>query len=65
MIKLSSLRDVLYSTRGYVQMAVIYDDVNDEDIDEGTVEGIIDAYGDYPIKHIEAWKDTLVFTIAQ
>lgn len=64
-MKLSSLRSILYSTRGYVQMAVLYDDVNDVDIDEGTVDSIIDAYGDYRVKHIEASDSTLVLTIAQ
>lgn len=64
-MKLSNLRSILYSTRGYVQMAVLYDDVNDVDIDEGTIESIIDTYGDYRIKHIEAWDRTLVLTIAQ
>lgn len=56
-MKLSDMKDVLYSRRGEVQFATLYDTKLNADVDAGSVDYIVSTYGDEDVKHIEAFEN--------
>lgn len=62
-MKLSDLKDILYSRRGEVQFAILYDMERNIDIDAGSVGYVVSAYGDKEVKHIEAFENQLIISV--
>ena len=65
-MKLKELKPILYSTHTNLQFAIVWSCDTFEDIDEGrTVEYMIEKYGDYEIKRIQADGDNLVLSVKE
>ena len=62
-MKLAELSSILYSTRGYTQLAIIYDEKTASDLVTGTVDILIKEYGDKEVKQIQAFENQLIITI--
>lgn len=63
-IKLKDLKDVLYSTTGNIQRAVVWDMTNNKDIMDGcSIDYAVKEYGEYPLRHIEATDNKIVLSI--
>ena len=63
-MKLNELKTVLYSDRGHIQFAIVYDSATNADIENGcSIEYAINQYGEKEIKHIQAFENQLVITI--
>lgn len=63
-MKLKDLKSVLYSTRGYIQFAIVYDRVNNTDLENGcSIEYAVKKYGDRTVYHIEAFENQLIITV--
>jgi hypothetical protein len=61
---LKSLEPVLYSTRGNIQFAIVYDREANADIENGcSIEYAIKMHGDKEVKHIEAFENQLLITV--
>jgi hypothetical protein len=62
-MKLSELKAILYSTRGYTQFAILYDSRTNTDITNGTIDNIVEKYGDKVVVRIEAFENQLIITV--
>lgn len=62
-MKLKELKSILFSTRGNIQFAIVYDREKCDDIDKGSIEYIVEQYKEKEVKHIEAYEDNLIITI--
>ena len=63
-MKLKDLSSVLYSTRGSIQHAIVYDQEKNADIESGcSIDHAVEKYGERELKHIEAFENQLVITI--
>ena len=51
-MQIKDLKSILYSSRGQIIKAIIYDLRTGKDIDEGTIEQIYREYGDLYITNI-------------
>lgn len=60
---LKQLKTILYSSRGSIQFAIIYDSKTNADIATGSIDYIVENYGDKEVKHIEASENQLLITI--
>lgn len=61
---LTSLKSILYSTRGTIQSCVVYDMDNNIDLLDGcSIEHAIQQYGEAEVKHIQAYNNDLIITI--
>lgn len=63
-MKLNELKTVLYSPRGSIQFAIVYDSATNTDIENGcSVEYAIQQHGEKEVKHIEAFENQLIITV--
>lgn len=63
-MKLKDLKPVLYSSRGSIQFAIVYDREKNADLENGcSIEYAVEKYGDRTVHHIEAFENQLVVTI--
>lgn len=62
-MKLKDLKAILYSSRGNVQLATLYDGDTDTDIESGTIDYIVANYGEKEVFHIEAFENQLIITV--
>ena len=63
-MKLKALKSILYSTRGCVQFAIVYDSEKNTDIENGcSIEYAVKKHGEKEVMHIEAVENQLVITI--
>ena len=63
-MKLKDLETVLYSSRGNIQFAIVYDSNKNADIENGcAIEYAVKKYGENEVEHIEAFENQLVITI--
>lgn len=63
-MKLKSLSTVLYSSRGSIQSAIVYDLSANKDLEHGcSVDYAVKHYGDSEVKQIQADNNYLVITI--
>ena len=63
-MKLRDLKNILYSTTGNVQFAIVYDPDTHTDLENGcSIDYAVKTYGDKEIERIEAYEHKLVLTI--
>ena len=63
-MKLKDLSSVLHSRRGYIQSAIIWDETECRDLENGcSVEYAIKEYGERSVKRVEAYENSLLITI--
>lgn len=63
-MKLKELKTILYSNRGNIQFAIVYDSKLNADVESGcSIEYAIEKCGEKEVKHIEAFKDQLLITV--
>ena len=62
-MKLETLKTILYSNRGQVQLATLYNSKTNTDIDNGTIDYIVNKYSNVKIIRIEAYNNELILTI--
>lgn len=63
-MKLKELKGVLRSTRGNVQVAIVYDSKKHADIESGcSIDYAVKTYGERELKRIEAYGDELVIIL--
>lgn len=63
-MRLSELSGILRSTRGDIQLAVVYDGEKNYDLEDGcSVEYAIKHYGDKELKQLQAFEDQIIITI--
>ena len=61
---INNLNGILYSNRGNIQFAVLYDiSTNTEIINGCSIDYIVANYGDLIIKHITAENNNLIITV--
>lgn len=61
---LKDMKSVLYSSRGNVQFAIVYDSEKNIDIENGcSIDYAVEKYGDLNVKRIEAYENQLLLTI--
>lgn len=61
-MKLKELRSVLHSTRGGIQMAILYNRAQDKDIVIGSVEYIVENYPEAEVDQLSASQDYIIIT---
>lgn len=63
-MKLRDLKSVLYSDRGCIQFAIVYDHERHADIAAGcSVEYAVKEFGDKEVKQIGAFENQLLITV--
>lgn len=62
-MKLKDLQGILYSIRGCIQFAILYDSKTGLDIITASIDHIVAEYGEKEIKHIEAVENKLIITV--
>lgn len=63
-MKLNTLKPILFSSRGNIQFAIVYDSNKHADVENGcSIEYAVKNYGECEVKHIEAFENQLVITI--
>jgi hypothetical protein len=62
-MKLKELRPILCSRMYSLQYAIVYDSKAHADVEYGTIEFVIELYGECEVKHIEAFESQLLITI--
>ena len=63
-MKLKELKAILYSERGNIQPAIVYDSAKYADVESGcSVDYAVDKYGESEVKHIQAFENQLIITI--
>lgn len=63
-LKLKDLGPILYSRRGNIQHAIIWDETERRDLENGcSVEYAVKEYGARPVKRIEAFENQLLITV--
>lgn len=61
-MKLKELRSALRSTRGGIQMAILYNRAQDKDIVIGSVEYIVENYPETEVDQLSASQDYIIIT---
>lgn len=63
-MKIKDLKDVLYSSRGNIQFAIVWDIYNNVDIENGcSIDYAVETYGERELLRIEAFENKLLFTV--
>ena len=62
-MKLNDLKPILWTQIGEIQFAIIWDTMNHCFMDNVTVEGAIEKYGEHEVKQITAFEDALIINI--
>lgn len=63
-MKLKDLKSVLYSSRGSVQFAILYDSKTNADIENGcSIDFAVENHGDKDVIRIEAFENKLLITV--
>lgn len=62
-MKLKELKTILYSNRGNIQFAILYDRNANADIETGSIDYIVEKYSEKEVKHIEAFENQLLITV--
>lgn len=63
-MKLENLKPVLYSTHGNMTFAIVYDEAQNKDLENGcTVDYAIEKYGVREVKRIEAFENQILITV--
>lgn len=63
-MKLKELKSILYSNRGNVQFAIIYDSKTNEDIENGcSIDYAVERHGEKEVVRIEAFENQLLITV--
>ena len=63
-MKLIELKSVLYSNRGSVQFAIVFDSKTGTDIENGcTIDYAVQTHGDKEVIRIEAFENQLLITV--
>lgn len=63
-LKLKNLAPVLRSNRGNIQQAIVWDETERKDLENGcSVEYAVSKYGDRTVKRIEAFENHLLITV--
>lgn len=62
-MKLNELKSVLRSNRGSIQFAILYDSKKNVDIENGTIDYIVENYGEKEVQRIEAFESQLLITV--
>lgn len=62
-MKLNELKTILKSNRGSVQFAILYDSKANADIDNGSIDYIVECHGEKEVKRIEAFEHQLIIII--
>jgi hypothetical protein len=62
-MKLKELKTILFSSRGSIQFAILYDCNANADIETGSIDYIVEKYSEKEVKHIEAFENQLLITI--
>ena len=63
-MSIKDLQSVLYSNRGHVQFAILYDSETNADIEQGcSIDHIVEHHGDRELKRIEAFENQLLLTV--
>ena len=63
-MKLKELASVMYSTRDKIQMAIVYDQTKNEDVELNcSIDYAIETYGEHEVKRIQAYGNYLIITI--
>ena len=64
MIRLKDLKSILYSTRGNIQSAVVYDSEKNVDIVDGcSIDYVVKEYSESIVKRIEASNNQLIIIV--
>jgi hypothetical protein len=62
-MKLKNLKSILKSNRGNIQFAILYDSKTNADIEQGTIDNIVENYGEKEVVRIEAFESQLIITV--
>ena len=63
-MKLKELKSILYSSRGSVQFAIVYDQEKNTDLASGcSIDYAVKEYGERELKRIEAFENQLLIII--
>lgn len=62
-MKLGELKTILYSHRGCIQFAILFDSKKHADVASGSIDYIVETFSDEEVKHIEAFESQLLITI--
>ena len=63
-MKLKELKSVLYSNRGSVQFAIVYDSKTNTDIENGcSIDYAVKTHGDKDVVRIEVFENQLLITV--
>lgn len=62
-MKLNELKTILRSARGSIQFAILYDSKTNTDVANGSVEYIVENYGEKKVVRIEAFESQLLITV--
>ena len=63
-MKLKDLENVLRSTRGVIQFAIIWDEKECKNLEDGcSVEYAVKEYGERTVKRISAYGNKLIITV--
>lgn len=62
-MKLNELKSILYSNRGSVQLAILYDSKTNTDIASGIIDYIVANFGEKEVIRIEAFENKLIITV--
>lgn len=63
-MKLKELQSILYSRRGEIQFAIVYEYETNTDIENGcSVEYAVEHHGDREVKQIGAFENQILITV--
>lgn len=63
-MKLKELSSILYSNRGCIQFAIVYDSKTNTDIENGcSIDYAVQTHGDKEVKRIEAFENQILITV--
>lgn len=62
-MKLNELSTILYSNRGEIQFAILYDSTTNTDVESGAIDYIVKKYGEKEVKQIGAFENQILITL--
>lgn len=63
-MKLKELKNILYSNRGNIQSAIVWNIESNADLANGcSIDYAVEHLGELELLHIEAFKDNLLLTV--
>ena len=62
-MKLKELKTVLSSNRGCIQLAILFDSKTNSDIENASIDYIVENHGDKDVIRIEAFENQLIVTV--